>query len=167
MLVTDIYKALTGKFGDSAILEAKFEEYQPFFVIEPDYLEEICFYLRDTEGLYFDFLHCLSGIDYGEKENRFGVVYHLYSLPYGQSLVLKCFTTGVIDPETEIRGAVLPTVSKVWRSAEWHEREAYDLVGIRFLKNDDLRRMFMPEDWKGHPLQKEYKSADSYHGIPI
>jgi NADH-quinone oxidoreductase subunit C len=61
----------------------------------------------------------------------------------------------------------VPSVAEIWRTAEWHEREAYDLVGIVFEGNPDLRRILCPEDWEGHPLRKDYKVAEFYHGIKV
>ena len=62
---------------------------------------------------------------------------------------------------------VFPSVASVWRTAEWHEREAYDLVGVYFEGNEDLRRILLPDDWEGHPLRKDYKNPEYYKGIKV
>ena len=167
-----IYKLIIQKFGEQAVLETSFETSEPFLVIAAPFLTEICFFLRDTEGLYFDYLNCLSGVDQGASENRFVVVYHLYSMTEELSIVLKCFAFRQAEPKekeevTDVYVPLLPSVSSVWRSAEWHEREVFDLIGIHFIGHQDLRRMFLPEDWQGHPLRKDYQAQEDYHGIKV
>lgn len=129
---------------------------QPWVAVLPEHLTQLCALLRDTPDLYFDYLACLSGVDYGD---RMEVVYHLTSLPLEHSLVLK-----VALPREQ---PVLPSVAHIWRAADWHEREAYDLLGITFSGHPDLRRILLPEDWPGHPLRKNYTEPDEYHGIEV
>jgi NADH-quinone oxidoreductase subunit C len=102
-------------------------------------------------------------VDY-HLENRFGVVYHLSSIPYQTQLTLKVRTEKPVDPE---QLPSFPTISNVYRTADWHEREAYDLLGINFEGHPDLRRILLPDDWEGFPLRNDYKSADYYKGIKI
>jgi NADH-quinone oxidoreductase subunit C len=101
--------------------------------------------LREKEELLFDFLVCLSGVDYGQD---LGVVYHLRSTKYGHTIVVKTGTTDRANP-------VLDSVSDIWRTADFHEREVYDLLGIKFANHPDLRRLFLDNSW-GFPLRKDY-----------
>jgi NADH-quinone oxidoreductase subunit C len=110
---------------------------------------EICRFLHDAPDLYLDYLIDLCGVDYlGKKENRFEVVYHLYSIRHRHALRLKAEV-----PENDAR---IDSVTPVWIGVNWHERECYDLFGIVFAGHPDLRRVLLPEDWEGYPLRKDY-----------
>ncbi|MGB5929519.1 MAG: NADH-quinone oxidoreductase subunit C, partial [Cyclobacteriaceae bacterium] len=111
---------------------------------------------------YFDFLSCLTGLDNGPGQPA-EVIYHLYSIPFNQKIVLR---TELPKPQDGSLPAV-PTVSHIWKTALWHEREAYDLVGIAFTGHPDLRRILLPADWEGHPLRKDYDEQAYYHGIKV
>ncbi len=160
----EIKQLLISKFGAAAILGEEIAGLQPALLIQPDLIAEVCLELRDNPATYFDFLSCLSGIDYGIAAGRFGVVYHLASLPYQMQLTLK------VSREHNRNAADLPafpTLSNVYKTAEWHEREAFDLLGIYFDGHPDLRRILLPDDWEGYPLRKDYKAAEYYKGIKI
>jgi len=103
--------------------------------------------LRDSEETQFDFLFCLTGVDWPEYMT---VVYHLNSSIKGHNLIVKARINDRENPEIE-------TVSDIWRTAEFHEREVYDLFGIVFRNHPDLRRIFLTDDWVGYPLRKDYK----------
>jgi len=116
-------------------------------VVAPGQLQEVVRTLRDEFA--FDFLSSLTASDYWpELEPRFHVVYQLYSHPHNTRL---CLRVPVND-----RSPVVPTVESVWPVANWHEREVFDMFGIRFEGHSDLRRILMPYDWEGHPLRKDY-----------
>jgi NADH-quinone oxidoreductase subunit C len=115
--------------------------------VDKDKIIEICQFLKDEPHLDFNYLSDLCGVDYPEHEERFEVVYHLYSISKKHRLRLKL---SVKDGES------VPSVIGVWQTANWHEREAYDLLGIPFEGHPDLRRILLPDDWEGHPLRKEY-----------
>lgn len=152
------------KFGPTAIVAEETSGLQPALVINPDFIADVCLELRDNPKTYFDFLSCLTGVDYGAEGNKFGVVYHLASIPYKSQLTLK------VVKEHDRKSPQLPSflsVSSVWRTAEWHEREAFDLVGIFFENNPDLRRILLPDDWEGYPLRKDYKNPEYYKGIKV
>jgi NADH-quinone oxidoreductase subunit C len=156
MLPNEIYNKLKFEFGDAII---EFNDKQPtdsFLMIIADNLFDICHTLRDNKEFLFDYLMCLSGMDLGENV---GVVYHLYSMKYKHKLVLK-----VIVPKNK---PIVPSIEMIWRTADWHEREAYDLVGIQFKGHHNLIRILCPYDWEGHPLRKDYKIPEYYHGMKV
>ncbi|GAA4779290.1 hypothetical protein GCM10023231_02530 [Olivibacter ginsenosidimutans] len=158
-----IKQLLIAKFGASCIVDEELSGLQPALLIHKDFILGVCQELRDHNETWFDFLSCISAVDYGVTEG-FGVVYHLASIPYRTQLTLKVML------ENHREEQVLPwvdSVSSVWRTADWHEREAFDLMGIFFKNHPDLRRILLPDDWKGYPLRKDYKDAEEYHGIPI
>ena len=163
MSFEDIKLLLTNKFGADVIEGEETGGLQPALLISPDKIADVCLELRNNSKTYFDFLSCLTGVDYGVEAGRFGVVYHLASIPYQLQLTLKISkehdrTTG--EP-------VFKSISSVYRTADWHEREAYDLVGMSFEGHPDLRRILLPDDWEGYPLRKDYKTAEYYKGIKI
>ncbi len=149
-----VYHKLKTRFGDS-VAELKEGNGDPYVIVESSRVADIAVYLKEDRELSFDSLMCLSAVDYGE---RFSVVYHLHSLRHGHRLVLKAYL-GREDPR-------LPSVQSVWKAANWHEREAYDLMGVIFEGHPDLRRILLPEDWPGHPLRKDYVFPEEYDGIP-
>lgn len=129
-----------------AILEAKAQYGEISLEIAPDFIVRCCRLLK--QDLHFNRLSTVTAVDWFPLEPRFEVVYHLHSVPGNQRLRLKCRLPGG-SPEID-------SVQCVWRSADWYEREVFDLFGIRFRGHPDLRRLLMPEDWEGHPLRKDY-----------
>jgi len=109
-------------------------------------ISSICGFLKYDQG--FVRLSTVSAVDRYPAEPRFEVVYHLHSVQRKERVRLKCAVRGE-DP-------VIESVTGVWRSANWYEREVFDLFGIRFMNHPDLRRIMMPENWDGHPLRKDY-----------
>ena len=140
----------------------------------PAALAEVARILRDDPPLRFDYLHCITGVDYVQPDAKkaksfpwevhFELLYHLSSMAHRHRLVLRIklprWQGGVEGQLPEV-----PTVSHLWRTADWHEREVFDLSGVRFAGHPDLRRILCPEDWQGHPLRKDYKTAEEYHGF--
>lgn len=120
---------------------------QPIYTVTLDTLFEIMLYLRDSPDWSFDYLIDVTALDNLGEEKRFCVVYHLYSYRTGQLIRVKVRTTG------EER---VPSVTSIWKGADWLEREVYDLFGIEFVGHPDLRRILLPDDWHGHPLRKDY-----------
>jgi NADH-quinone oxidoreductase subunit C len=116
--------------------------------VDCDAIVSLCEFLRDEEALAFDFLSDLCGVDRHPATPRFEVVYHLFSLRHGHRLRVKV-SLGGEDP-------VIDSVVSVWETADWHERECFDLFGIRFRNHPDLRRILLPEDFEGHPLRKDF-----------
>jgi NADH-quinone oxidoreductase subunit C len=117
-------------------------------VVPREHLRRVCDYLRAEPGLEFNFLSDVSVMDRFPLEPRFDVNYHLVSLPTRQVVRLRVRLDGA-DPQLE-------SVTAVWPTADWHEREIFDLFGVRFTGHPDLRRILMPENWEGHPLRKDY-----------
>ncbi len=156
--IEELHKMLSETFGEE-IIELKAEaKVDPWMVVKPGKLEEIAKFLRDEPSLRFDSLMCLSGVHY-QEENALGVTYHLNSTTEKHTLILK-----VIMPEDN---AHVPSVEKIWKSANWHEREAFDMFGIWFDNHPDLRRILCPDDWEGHPLRKDYKAQETYRGMKV
>lgn len=164
MSFEEIKQLLVAKFGAGVIIKEETGALQPALIIDPYKIADVCLELRDNEQTYFDLLECLSGVDYGIEENMFGIVYNLASIPYKSRLTLK-----VVKYHDRSREDLpsFPSVSRVWRTAEWHEREAYDLLGIGFDHHPDLRRILLPDDWEGYPLRKDYKAQEYYRGIKV
>ena len=164
MMLDEIKTLLTEKFGEDVITGEETTGLQPALLITPDRIAGVCLELRNNPATYFDFLSCLSGVDYGVEDGRFGVVYHLTSIPYQTQLVLK------ISKQHDRSGEALPhfpSIVSVYAAADWHEREAYDMLGIYFEGHPDMRRLLMPDDWEGFPLRKDYQNAEYYKGIKI
>jgi len=156
MKANEIFDRLKEEFGNSIIEFVDEAPSDPFIKVETAKLFDICHTLRDNEDFLFDYLSCLSGMDYKEE---LGVVYHLYSLKHKHHIVLK-----VSVPKDAPN---VPTVEKIWRTADWHEREAYDMYGINFEGHHNLIRILCPYDWEGFPLRKDYKEPDEYNGMKV
>ena len=118
---------------------------QNFFVVDAGSILSICRYLKQEEQ--FNFLTDLTALDDPQREKRFDVIYQLYSFPHNVRLRLKA-------PLGEKES--IESVVALWAAANWLEREAYDMFGIRFRGHPDLRRILLPEEWQGHPLRKDY-----------
>lgn len=139
--------ALEAKFP-GGVLEVLRSRGELYLRIASASLLDVCLYLRDEERWGFDFLALVSGVDWLGKAPRFEVVYHLRSLRNNLRVGLK------VDVPDET--VALPSVSGIWKTADWLEREVFDLFGIRFTDHPDLRRIMMPDDWEGHPYRKDY-----------
>jgi NADH-quinone oxidoreductase subunit C len=144
--LAQIVEQLKSKFSD-AIEDVREFRGELTVRVKPERLVEMCAFLRDDPDCAFDFLSDVSGVDYNPEEPRFGVNYHLTSMNYRQRLRLKVRIPGP-DPH-------VPTVTSVWPGANWFERETYDLFGVVFVGHPDLRRLLLPEDFRGHPLRRD------------
>ncbi|MFB3895602.1 MAG: NADH-quinone oxidoreductase subunit C [bacterium] len=148
METTDILARLQSVFPQTPLsLDAS-----QAIIVPANSIYTISVYLKETSDLAFDSLMCLSGVDRGENLEA---VYHLYSFSNNHKVTLK-----VPTPRTDPK---IPTVATLWQTADWHEREVYDLIGIVFVGHPDLRRILLSEDWVGHPLQKDYTKKDMVH----
>src|SRR5215813_3756440 len=142
-----VVEKLKAQFAD-AVQEVTEAYGELTVVVRQDRIVEICRVLKADPDLRYDLLLDMAGVDYLGREPRFEVVYHLYSLSYNRRLRLK-----VRVPASD---AVVPSVVSVWSTANWHEREAFDMLGIRFSGHPDLRRIYMTDDYPGHPLRKDF-----------
>jgi len=134
------------RFG-GRVLDGGVPDGMQTFLVEPDLIVEVCRFLKEDPELRFDFLADLCGVDHHPEENRFEVVYYLYSFPFKMRARLKCRAG---DPPKVL------SVMGVWRTANWHEREAYDMYGIQFDGHSDLRRIYMWEEFEGFPMRKDF-----------
>lgn len=114
--------------------------------VTPEHLHSLAENLKNNEDTLFDFLFCLTGVD---RVTAFEVVYHLESTAHKHIIVLKAKISDRENPAVD-------TVCDIWKTAEFHEREVYDLLGIKFNNHPDLRRILLEDDWKGYPLRKDY-----------
>lgn len=162
-----IAEALRQACGPDCVTEVNRQDLQPWIGIHPPAIAEVARFLASDSEWHFDFLNNLSAVDGGKKDPAFTVVYHLSSLTKGLRCVLKCRMEKPEEQGEETVLPSLPSVTPIWRSADWHEREAFDLMGIFFEDHPDLRRILMPTDWEGHPLRKDYEDMKSYHGIKV
>lgn len=169
----EIFEILKNKFPDADIQIDLETPTEPIISIPPKRVYEISLFLRDEEGLLFDSLMCLSGVDdaNGEKikdedgsetikGGTLSVYYHLYSVSLKHKITIRTATDRE-NPEVD-------SVEPVWKTADWHEREAYDMFGIIFLNHPNLQRILMPYDWDaGYPLRKDYKNPEFYKGMKV
>lgn len=169
----DFVNQLKKKFGDK-ITGSNFDAIDPWIEVSSGALLEIGTYLRDADQLRFEMLNCITAVDYCEPDEKkakktgwdphIELVYHLSSISLKHTLVLKVqLPRWKNDQEGQL--PEVPSVVDVWRTADWHEREVYDLSGIRFVGHPNLRRILCPEDWVGYPLRKDYEMPLEYHGI--
>jgi NADH-quinone oxidoreductase subunit C len=143
-LDNDLVKRYKSRFGGS-IAEAWLDRKQAILVVAADRLLEIARYSRDEEG--FDLLVDLTAVDWPKREKRFDLVLFLYSFPKNERLRIKALL-GENEP--------VASVESIWPTANWLEREVYDMFGIVFEGHSNLKRLLLPEEWQGHPLRKDY-----------
>jgi NADH-quinone oxidoreductase subunit C len=173
MTAAEIIAILEERFG-AAVLSKKPDAIDPWISIEPAKLVEIAMFLRDDPRLRFDILNCITGVDYLEPdakkaakagfEPHLEVVYHLSSFEHKHRFVVKLMLPRWKDGKAGELPEV-PSVAHIWRTADWHERETYDMCGILFTGHPDLRRILLAEDWEGYPLRKDYEYPLEYHGV--
>ncbi len=143
-LDNDLVKRYKEKFGP-AILEAWTDRKQAILVVARELLGEIAIYSRDAEK--FDWLSDLTAVDWPKREKRFDIVLNMYSFEKNERLRLK--TQSSADER-------VPSVQGIWSTANWMEREVYDMFGVIFEGHPDLKRILLPDEWQGFPLRKDY-----------
>ena len=139
-----------------AVISATAEGPYPHVVVRADRIAKVAALVKTEPRLRFDLLRCITAIDWPAK-NTIEVAYDLISTSLAHAFAIKVALDRT-NPQVE-------SVSGVWPAAEWHEREAFDLMGVTFLHHPDLRRILMPEDWPGHPLRKDYQDVVEYKGL--
>ncbi|MHB8851756.1 MAG: NADH-quinone oxidoreductase subunit C [Ignavibacteriaceae bacterium] len=142
-----IIQKLNDKFKD---IKLEVVEYRNELTIlfDKQNIVDVCKFLKDDDDLQFRLCEDITAIDWAKTKNRFTVVYHIFSLKNNFRLSLK---SNVDESDCSI-----DSVSSVWRTANWEEREVYDMYGIKFNNHPDLRRMYMPEEFEYHPLRKDF-----------
>ena len=141
-----LLQRLKEKFSEGIIGGQSFLN-QPTYTVSVDCLYDVMVELKDSPDWDFDYLIDLTALDYLGDEQRFCMVYHLYSYKHDRLIRIKAR----ISEEEAV-----PSVTSIWKTADWMEREVYDMFGIEFSGHDDLKRILLPDDWHGHPLRKDY-----------
>ncbi|OEK06470.1 NADH-quinone oxidoreductase subunit C [Roseivirga misakiensis] len=159
MTFDEIISILKRDLGEEIIVATDENASPRCIEIKADNLVKCMEYLHRTEGLYFDSLSCITGLDNGPETNTMEVIYNLYAIPYDHHLMVKV-SLNRNDPKID-------SLTSIWKTANWQEREVYDLFGIYFNNHPDLRRILLPEDWDGHPLRKDYEHQTYYRGIKV
>ena len=150
----NITKLLTLNHGDGlSVIEGT-----EIILVQAEKWTEIAKDLKENKDLTFDYLSCVTGYDNGVGQS-IGVAYNFYSMSKKHSLEIRI--------EVERENPEIPSVEKIWRTADWMEREVFDLYGVFFKDHWDLRRILLPSDWVGYPLRKDYKEPDYYNGMPV
>ena len=155
-----ILNVISKDVSKEVIINSTAEVPQPFIEIIPNSILEVCSALQKNDTTYFDHLSCITGIDNGVEKGTFEIIYHLFSITKKLSCVLK-----VTLERNET--ASIKSLNSIWKTANWHEREIFDLLGIDFEGHPDLRRILLPANWEGYPLRKDYKEQEYYHGITV
>lgn len=151
MITQEIFALLELQFAGKGIEFYSQEEVggDPYLKVPADCLVEVCEFVKHDPRLDFKMLHCLSAVDHGEV---FASVIHLYSLQHRHKLVIRT--------DCPRESPVVPSLAEVWKAANWHERESFDMMGIVYESHPDLKRILLSEDWEGHPLRKDYPMPD-------
>lgn len=164
MTFEEIISSIKSSFDPTTILNEQHEAKQPFIEVAPAHVFQICEFLYKDKDLLFDYLSCITVVDNGPDKGTLEVIYHLSSLPYEHDFIIKIIVDRKIEDEVHPE---VPSVCSIWQSADWHEREAYDLFGIKFTDHPDMRRILLPHNWEGYPLRKDYEEQTYYHGIKV
>tara|TARA_B000000460_G_scaffold225548_1_gene179907 strand:- start:882 stop:1367 length:486 start_codon:yes stop_codon:yes gene_type:complete len=153
MTFEEIFAMLDTKAsGKASVIEGK-----DVISVSPENWSEISSVLKNESKLNFDYLMCISAYDKGDSK-VYGAAYNFYSTVNNHYLEVR------VEAED---GTSIPSVVELWKTADWHEREAYDMMGLKFEGHPDLKRILLSEDWEGYPLRKDYKEPDYYHGVPV
>ncbi|MCX7049800.1 MAG: NADH-quinone oxidoreductase subunit C [Candidatus Sumerlaeota bacterium] len=156
--VQNIYNRLTERFGAEGIALAENasdpKRGDACVRVPPKKIRDIVLFLRDAPGLKFEQVLMVTGLDCAD---HIDVVYHLRSYSEPATVALKA--------SVPRDGGAVPSIADIHPAADWHERETFDLIGVRFDGHPNLRRILLPEDWEGYPLRKDYKQPDEYHGV--
>ena len=153
MTFDEIVKFIQSKAADkTSIIEQK-----EAILVSPDNWIDVSILLKNESDLDFNYLMCISSYDKGDGK-IYGVAYNLFSTTKNHYLEVR------IEVDD---GISIPSVVSLWQTANWHEREAYDMMGIHFEDHPNLKRILLSDDWEGHPLRKNFIEPDYYHGMPV
>ncbi len=157
MTPAEIIEILKQHDADS-IVSAVADGLHPHVVVKAPRLAAVAAFLKMDQRLWLDLLRCISAIDWPAK-NTVELSYDLISTSLGHAIAVKVLLDRA-NPEVE-------SVSSIWPAADWHEREAFDLMGVTFSHHPDLCRILLPDDWVGHPLRKDYPYPVEYKGLKL
>ncbi|MFO1006344.1 MAG: NADH-quinone oxidoreductase subunit C [Planctomycetaceae bacterium] len=174
MTIQEIHQRLVDRFGAEKITGLNDKAIDPWIEVAPAAIAEVGAFLKSDPDLAFDSLNNLTAVDYLETDAKLAakfpyqphieIVYHLFSFTRKHRTVIKAkFPRWMNDQVGQL--PELPTVSHIWAIADWHEREAYDMMGVQFLGHPNLVRILCPDDWEGYPLRKDYQFPEEYHGV--
>jgi len=155
MTVEDIFAKLATLLPDSGI-ELLPNAPEAIILVPRDYIRDVSLLLRDSSEFGFESMTCLTGI---ERAGGLEVAYSLFSNKLKKHINLKV--------KVSYEDASIPTVADIWRTADWHEREAFDMFGFTFVGHPDHRRILCADDWEGYPLRKDYQPPLFFHDIPV
>ena len=153
MKLSDIFKILNDKFSTSV----EFIDNSNYITVNHLKWHEIALFLKEDNQLKFDYLMCISSYDKGDKIT-YGVAFNFKSTSINHYLEIRIEVT---DQDS------ISSVTDLWGSADWHEREAYDMMGIKFNNHPNFKRILLPEDWPGYPLRKDFETPEYYRGMLV
>lgn len=159
MTFQEIVDHIKSNLGEQVIISIDENASPKAIIIDRQNLIEVMSFLQSDNQLYFDSLSCITGLDNGPEENSMEVIYNLYSIPFNHHLMVKV--------KLVRENPAIDSLTGLWKTADWHEREAYDLFGIHFNNHPDLRRILLPADWEGFPLKKDYQQQEYYRGVKV
>ena len=166
MVPESICEILKETFQD-AVTATVLEGSHPYALVAADGWPEIAVFLRDDPRMGFNLLRSISTLDM-LADDKLAAIYDVMAVPFAGagSALLTTTSEFAVRVVTDRDNPSIPSVARVWAAADWHEREALDLMGIVFENHPDPRRILCPDDWEGHPLRKDYAFPLEYHGIP-
>lgn len=166
MIPESICKILKETFQD-AIIATVLDGSHPYALVTAESWPEIALFLRDDPRMGFNLLRSLTALDM-LADDKLAAIYDMMAVPFGEAGADLITTTSefAVRIEVDRNDPHIPTVASVWATADWHEREAFDMMGFVFDGHPDLRRILCCEDWEGYPLRKDYVFPLDYHGIP-
>ena len=118
---------------------------------------DVAEFIATDKNFKFNYLMCITSYDLGDSK-QFGLAYNFNSIE-----LKHCIEIRIEFGE----GLEIPSVESIWKTADWYEREAYDMMGVKFANHPDMKRILLPDDWEGYPLRKDYKTPEYYNGMPV
>lgn len=153
-----IQQKLKDNFTDTSFEFSEFRN-ELSVKLNKKHILQVCKFLKENSDLEFLLCEDITAVDWATRKNRFTVVYHIFSIKNNFRLVLK---SDVDESES-----IIDSVSYVWKTSDWQERECYDMYGIRFNNHPDLRRIYMPEEFEYHPLRKDFPLMGIPGSLPL